>query len=179
MSIVSNFQRYFMKKLWVILSICLMAISCVNEEVTSDQFIGKALEGVLIVSLDTDVTTKAKYSEYCDWILFNDGTCRRCYFATPSSQAKYPLLYQLHYWEYDSTAKSITITDPKLLDRSPNTAVGTLYLDNCTGNNFTLVGTVPTPEDADFEAKFIHGRIGTAEERATFEKNYLEEGSVK
>lgn len=168
-----------MKRLWVILGICLMAISCINEQVTSDQFIGKALEGVLIVSLDAEVTTKAKYSEYCDWIFFKDGTCRRCYFVTPSSQSKYPLLYQIHLWEYDSVQKSITITDPELIDKSPNTAVGTLYLESCVGDSFTLVGTIPTPDDNNFEAKFIHGRIGTAEERATFEKNYLEEGSVK
>lgn len=169
-----------MKKLSVILALCLMAMSsCVKSEVTSEVFIDAALEGVLILNIETEGATKSNYSDYCDWILYADGTCRRCFFVIPNGQVSYPLLYNTLWWEYDSAAKSITLTDPQLLSTAPDTAVGTLYVESCKNGNFTLIGTLPTPQSDDFEAKVLHGRIGSAEERAEYESKYLEEGTAE
>lgn len=167
-----------MKKLWVILAMSLMAmVSCNSSDVTSEDFIDAALEGVLIVNIETDGALKEKYSDYCDWILYADGTCRRCYFVVPNGQISYPLLYNTLNWEFDSTAQSLTLTDPQLLSTAPDTAVGTLFVESCNGKSFTLIGTLPTPDADKFEAKVLHGRIGSADERAEYESKYHEEGS--
>ena len=169
-----------MKKLWVILALCLAAItSCNKTEVTSEDFISSALDGVLVMKIETDGVTKSKYSEYCDWILYTDGTCRRCYFVIPNGQIYYPLLYNTLNWEFDSTAKCLTITDPQLLGTAEDTAVGTLFVQQCDGVYFTLIGTLPTPNADDFEAKILHGRIGSADERAEFETKYILEGATR
>lgn len=169
-----------MKKLWVILALCLAAmVSCNKTEVKSEDFLSSALEGVLVMKIETDGVTKSKYSEYCDWILYADGTCRRCYFVIPNGQIYYPLLYNTLSWEYDSIANSLTITDPQLLATSADTAVGTLFVQSCDGVNFTLIGTLPTPNADDFEAKVLHGRIGSIDERAEYETKYVEEGATR
>lgn len=173
-------KDFAMKKLWVILAMCLVAmVGCNNTDVTSEDFLDAALEGVLIVKIETDGAIKSQYSEYCDWILYADGTCRRCYFVVPNGQVNYPLLYNTLNWEYDSLAKSLTITDPQLLSTAPDTAVGTLYVESFNGTTFTLIGTLPTPDADAFEAKVLHGRIGSTEERAEFEKKYVEQGATK
>lgn len=169
-----------MKKLWVILAISLVAmVSCFKTEVKSEDFLDAALEGVLVMKIEADGVTKSKYSEYCDWILYADGTCRRCFFVVPNGQVYYPLLYNTLNWEYDSLAKSLTITDPQLLGTAEDTAVGTLFVQHCDGVNFTLIGTLPTPNADDFEAKVLHGRIGSVDERAEYETKYVPEGATR
>ena len=169
-----------MKMLWVILAISLAElVSCFKTEVKSEDFLDAALEGVLVMKIEADGVTKSKYSEYCDWILYADGTCRRCFFVVPNGQVYYPLLYNTLNWEYDSLAKSLTITDPQLLGTAEDTAVGTLYVQHCDGVNFTLIGTLPTPNADDFEAKVLHGRIGSVDERAEYETKYVPEGATR
>ena len=166
-----------MRRYSLILILCLATLfSCQKAEFISESFIDDALEGVLITN-DKDfwdgVVMPPKYNFLCDLIFYEDGTCRQCYRQRNGDEIVH--LYHTLYWSIDTTNKAITLTDRKLLDSKPDFAEGVLKIERYKRHSYTLVGTLPIPNIQAHKVYEINGRIGTAKERAEYEKRYVSE----
>ena len=166
-----------MRDLCFILMFCATALfSCQKAEFVSDSFIEDALEGVLITEgkdLWDGGIVPSKYFFLCDMIFYEDGTCRQCYRERIGDEIVE--LYHTFEWELDASNKIITLTDCKLLETSPDTAVGVLTIEKYKRRSYKLVGTSPSTNISGQKEREIYGRIGSAAERAEYEARFKNE----
>lgn len=167
-----------MRRYSLILIFCLTTLfSCQRAEVVSESFIDDALDGVLIyVEMDDDIDggrPPGKYATNCPLVFYSDGTCHQCY--TQFTQEGSKDLYHTLQWQIDAENKTLTLTDRKLLASSPDSAVGVLKIKRYKNRLYKLVGTLPVSNSRFYQEQEIHGRIGTAKERAECEERYVSE----
>ena len=167
-----------MRRYSLILILCLTTLfSCQKAEVISESFIDDALDGVLIyVEMNDDIEgglPPGKYATSCPLVFYSDGTCHQCY--TQFTQEGSKDLYHTLQWQIDTENKTLTLTDRKLLASSPDSAVGVLKIKRYKNRLYKLVGTLPVSNSRFYKEQEIHGRIGTAKERAEYEERYVSE----
>ena len=167
-----------MRDLCFILMFCTTALcSCQKAEFISESFIDDALDGVLIyVEMNDDIEgglPPGKYATSCPLVFYSDGTCHQCY--TQFTQEGSKDLYHTLQWQIDTENKTLTLTDRKLLASSPDSAVGVLKIKRYKNRLYKLVGTLPVSNSRFYKEQEIHGRIGTAKERAEYEERYVSE----